>query len=80
MAHGLMLMLMPHASWLMAHGLMLMPHASWLMAHGTLELERDVPNINRALNSVDLRLNQIPDEGKQQLRDAVEGKNTTLQL
>ena len=52
------------------------------MAHGTLELEleRDVPNINRALNSVDLRLNQIPDEGKQQLRDAVEGKNTTLQL
>ena len=36
--------------------------------------------VNRALNSVDLRFNQIPDEGKQQLRDAVKGKNTTLQL
>ena len=35
---------------------------------------------SRALNSVDLRFNQIPDEGKQQLRDAVKGKNTTLQL
>ena len=35
---------------------------------------------NSALNSVDLRFNQIPDEGKQQLRDAVKGKNTTLQL
>ena len=35
---------------------------------------------NRSLNSVDLRFNQIPDEGKQQLRDAVKGKNTTLQL
>ena len=36
--------------------------------------------VNRALNSVDLRFNEIPDEGKQQLRDAVKGKNTTLQL
>ena len=36
--------------------------------------------VNRALNSVDLRYNWIPDEGKQQLRDAVKGKNTTLQL
>ena len=35
---------------------------------------------NRALNSVDLRDNIIPDAGKQQLRDAVKGKNTTLQL
>ena len=35
---------------------------------------------NRALNSVDLRYNNIPDEGKQQLRDAVKGKNITLQL
>ena len=35
---------------------------------------------SRALNSVDLRYNSIPDEGKQQLRDAVKGKNTTLQL
>ena len=36
---------------------------------------------NRALNSVDLRHNYgIPDEGKQQLRDALKGKNTTLQL
>ena len=36
--------------------------------------------VNRSLNSVDLSYNQIPDEGKQQLRDAVKGKNTTLQL
>ena len=35
---------------------------------------------NRALNSVDLRWNKIPDEGKQQLRDTVKGKNVTLQL
>ena len=35
---------------------------------------------NRALNSVDLNYNEIPDEGKQQLRDAVKGKNITLQL
>ena len=50
------------------------------MAHGTLELERDVPNINRALNSVDLRSNGIPDDGKQQLRDAARGKGIELQL
>ena len=36
--------------------------------------------VNRALNSVDLRYNGIPDAGKQQLRDAVKGKNITLQL
>ena len=36
--------------------------------------------VNRALNSVDLRFNQIPGEGKQQLRDAVKGKNTSLQM
>ena len=35
---------------------------------------------NSALNSVDLRFNQIPDEGKQQLRDAVKGKNIKLEL
>ena len=35
---------------------------------------------NRALNSVDLRNNRIPGAGKQQLRDAVKGKNITLQL
>ena len=36
--------------------------------------------VNRSLNSVDLRSNSIPDEGKQQLRDAVKDKNITLQL
>ena len=36
--------------------------------------------VNRALNSVDLRGNEIPDAGKQQLRDAVKGKNITLEL
>ena len=36
--------------------------------------------VNRALDSVDLRYNNIPDEGKQQLRDTVKGKNITLQL
>ena len=35
---------------------------------------------NRALNSVDLSLNLIPDEGKQQLRDAVKGKSIRLEL
>merc|ERR1712100_902912 len=35
---------------------------------------------NRALNSVDLRENSIPDEGKQQLRNAVREKSITLQL
>ena len=35
---------------------------------------------NRALNSVDLRDTTIPGAGKQQLRDAVKGKNMTLQL
>ena len=35
---------------------------------------------NRALNSVDLRANSIPDEGKQQLRNAVREKSITLQL
>ena len=36
--------------------------------------------VNRALNSVDLRNNFIPDEGKQQLRDAVGDKSITLKL
>ena len=36
--------------------------------------------VNRSLNSVDLRENRIPGTGKQQLRDAVKGKNITLQL
>ena len=36
--------------------------------------------VNRALTSVDLRYNDIPDANKQQLRDAVKGKNITLQL
>ena len=36
--------------------------------------------VNRALEFVDLRRNQIPEEGKQQLRDAVREKGITLQL
>ena len=36
--------------------------------------------VNRALNSVDLSYNDIPDEGKQQLRNAVKGKKITLEL
>ena len=36
--------------------------------------------VNRSLNSVDLRRNDIPDADKQQLRDAVKGKNITLEL
>ena len=38
--------------------------------------------VNRALNSVDLTYayNSISNAGKQHLRDAVKGKNTTLQL
>ena len=40
----------------------------------------DALKVNRALNFVDLRANSIPHEGKQQLRDAVKGKNITLQL
>ena len=36
--------------------------------------------VNRALNSVDLRWNEIPDEDKQLLRDAVGGRNIALQL
>eukprot|EP00936_MAST-01D_sp_MAST-1D-sp1_P001921 g1921.t1 len=35
---------------------------------------------NAVLNSVDLRNNRIPDQGKQQLRDAVGNKSITLQL
>ena len=35
---------------------------------------------NRALTSVNLVKNNIPDEGKQQLRDAVKGKKITLEL
>ena len=45
-----------------------------------IEALAEALKFNRALNSVDLSFNQIPDEGKQQLRDAVKGKNTTLQL
>ena len=36
--------------------------------------------VSRALTSVDLEYNNIPDIGKQQLRDAVEGKNINLKL
>ena len=36
--------------------------------------------VNRALNSVDLRWNEIPGEGKQLLRDAVGGRNIALQF
>ena len=36
--------------------------------------------VNRALNSVDLRDNRIKNAGKQQLRDAVKGKSITLRL
>ena len=36
--------------------------------------------VNRALNFVALRDNDIPDADQQQLRDAVKGKNITLQL
>ena len=35
---------------------------------------------NRALTWVDLECNNIPDIGKQQLRDAVQGKNINLKL
>ena len=40
----------------------------------------DALKVNRALKSVDLRGNQIPEEGKQQLRDAASGKGITLQF
>lgn len=36
--------------------------------------------VNRALTSVDLRYNDIPEEVKQQLRDSVGDKSITLQL
>ena len=36
--------------------------------------------VNRALKSVDLRSNSIPDEAKQHLRDAVGDRSITLQL
>ena len=36
--------------------------------------------VNRSLNSVDLWNNNIPDEGKQQLRDAVQGRTTRLEF
>ena len=35
---------------------------------------------NRALKSVDLRANDIPDEAKQQLRAAAAAKSITLEL
>ena len=35
---------------------------------------------NRALKSVDLRFNGIPDEGKRKLRDAVGDKSITLHV
>ena len=35
---------------------------------------------NRSLKSVDLRRNNIPDEGKEQLSAAAAGKSITLQL
>ena len=56
---------------------------------GSVDFEADLSGIqalagalkvHRALNSVDLRSNNIPDEGKQQLRDTAQGKNITLQL
>ena len=44
------------------------------------QLIADMLAVNRALNFVDLRVNDILEEGKQQLRDAVSDKNITLQL
>ena len=40
----------------------------------------DMLQVNRSLKSVDLRCNNIPDEGKEQLRAAAAGKSITLQL
>ena len=48
-------------------------------AHGAMVIA-PLLEFSRSLNSVDLRGNEIPDAGKQQLRDAVKGKNITLGL
>ena len=54
--------------------------SQWLLqAPDAVLLSFDI-EFNRALKSVDLRQNPIPDEGKEQLRAAAAGKSITLQL
>ena len=48
-------------------------------AHGAIVLS-DLLKFSRALKSVDLRNNSIPDEAIQQLRAAAAGKSITLKL
>ena len=48
-------------------------------AHGAMVIA-PLLEFSRSLTSVNLKYNFFPDEGKQQLRDAVKGKKITLEL